>query len=292
MIYLIVGRPGEGKGMYAAWLARKMMKRGRSVYADYFLEGARPWLSWEDAATPAFRGAAFFGDEVGSTFNSRATLQLDPIVFAAATMHRKVQTDLYLTAQHLGFIDIQFRRLCHAVTMVKRFGPGGEAAIYRRQRPWFWQRPWWFDAATYLIEDYDETSELKPGAEPLYQQRVWYSRELAAMYDTTQVLIPPSLRERWAELCRTGERRAKLPRMRRGRDVPASALHDVHLPIRLDAKQASREGVAVGVDDVVFSRGFYSDGQLFDVPLIGEVQNGGNGNGSSEGRSGSALTGV
>lgn len=266
MIYLITGRPGEGKGMYAAWLARKFMKEGRKVYADYFLEGARPWLAWEDAATPAFAGSVFFGDEVGSTFNSRSTMQLDPIVFAAATMHRKVQTDLYLTAQHLGFIDIQFRRLCHAVTLVRRAGPGGERALYKRRRPFLWERPWWFVARTYLMEQFDDACELKPGQEEKeqYFDRVWWSKELAAMYDTTQVLIPPALRERWAELCGSAGARSRLPVMRRGRSVSQETAAGVVLPERVDAKRAASAALGVSVEDVMFSRGYYSDGQFVE----------------------------
>jgi Zonular occludens toxin (Zot) len=267
MIYLIIGKPGEGKGVFAAWLARRSLKQNKRVYADYFLAGARPWLSWEDCATPAFRGAVFFGDEVGSTFNSRQTLHLDPIVFAAATMHRKVGVDLYLTAQHLSFVDIQFRRLCHGVYVVKRHGPDG-GAVLAGARPRLWNRPWFFTARRYDMDQFDDsTDELRPGQ--LDQQkefrRVWWSRSLVASYDSSQLIIPASLIERWEVLCSTAEERARLPVMRPGRRVDEERYAGVALPERIDGKRAASAAANVGTVDVVNSRGFYSDGKVYGL---------------------------
>lgn len=269
MIYLITGRPGEGKGMVAASIARKLIKQGRRVYADYWLDGAQPWLAFEDAGTPAFRGAAFFGDEVGATFSSRSTMQLDPIVFAAMTIHRHVQTDLWLSGQDVKFIDLQFQRLCHEVLVCEKVGPAGEEYLARihqvkaggrsRQRvrgPRLWEHPWWFNVARHKMTrtpDGDPVLEIKP----FDSYSVLYRKRLAAMYDTDALIIPPSLQERWKVLCATAAARAELPVMRRGQQLKQEWLDGLHLPERVDGKKAAQQAAHVDINDVMLSRGFY-----------------------------------
>lgn len=291
MIYVISGRPGAGKGMFLSWVARRERARGRTVFADFWMPGAKPWLAFEDIASPAFAGAVFLSDEVGSQFNARNTMDMDLLVFAAATQHRKLGVDVYLVAQSVQFIDVSFRRICEAFGFMHRLGPDASRRLVAGQKLHLWQRPWLFWCDWFRGDQLDDSGAVRGTQQPNMREWFLWSSDLAGAYDTRQIVMPRELIERYKEQVQTASTRAGLPDMA----VGSSYLKDVFQFVRLPApRESMRETMKrakgdADVAELVRWRGFYA---VDDPEPDGDGGHAGAGVGSPDGGGVAAVSSV
>ena len=274
-VIILTGRPRQGKGIAAAWFAQQAMSSGRTVVADYFMEGALRLYSYNDIASSHFQACLFIFDEAGSTFAARETMSLDQLVFASATMHGHVGVDVIMQAQSLMFVDIQWRRLAEFVIVVKRFGPDGHynvKAILSGEKPeitngkvrdtrvpWY-KRPWFHRLEYYHVMDFNEYGELKANAKPRKTQWIMWTRKLARMYNTQQIMVPPHLAKAYeVEVSNSFIRRWSTKPMRKGEVLSQHEL--AHIPTQVfvnkdgDIEQDHRSAY-----DIALARGYYDDG--------------------------------
>jgi len=113
MITGYVGRPGKGKTLLMTWDLRKAMKRGRIVYANYPVLGARYWENLEQ--TYGVRSGIIAMDEAGSIVNSRKWEKLPDDVVRQWQQSRKLGLDLFFTAQSFTGVDKILRGICNLV---------------------------------------------------------------------------------------------------------------------------------------------------------------------------------
>jgi hypothetical protein len=237
------------------------------LYADYWLAGARPWLDWSYIATPAGRGGLYLADELGSSFSSRKTLDVDPAAFFAGSMMRHMHSRVIGCAQNLAFIDIQWRRLCSTVVVVHRKGTDGSKAL-RLNTSFFLWRPWYFVAHYYRITDFDDAGNLFPTAEPFRTVRFRWRKEIAELYDTTAMMIPPELSQRWREICQASLELSLLPPMKRGLEVgdvfDDPSMVELQVPKQVRGREDKSERPR-GARTIAAARGLYVDPDLRDV---------------------------
>jgi len=113
MITGYVGRPGKGKTLLMTWDARRAMRRGRKVYANYPVLGAFFWTSLEQ--TYGVRNGVIAMDEAGSIVNSRKWEKLPDDVVRQWQQSRKLGLDLLYTAQAFTGVDKILRGITNLV---------------------------------------------------------------------------------------------------------------------------------------------------------------------------------
>lgn len=279
-ISIVTGTPRSGKGMVCAAIALIEMRRGRRVCADYFLHGAYPWVAWEDCCSPAYAGSLFIADEVGSSYSARDTMDLDMMVFAAATMHAKQGVDMILQAQSLMFVDIQMRRLAADIMVVHRVGFNGHRLVEKDKKTankdWslldslasIWMRPWFFIVRHYFVTDFKEDGELKATARARYTDYYFWTRERAMAYNTQQLVIPDHLRARFESASMDAQERSlRLPPMERGKVYDPSDFLGIPTYERQPRRETIKDKYKTPLmDDIVRARGFYSEGENWATP--------------------------
>lgn len=115
MIIAYTGMPGGGKTTALAWRAMKAQKQGRMVFSNINIKGTYK-ISFEDIINYRFpEGCDIIIDESGRWFNSRKWATLPEDVFDLFTMHRHLQTNLYIAVQSFARIDKSLREVVELV---------------------------------------------------------------------------------------------------------------------------------------------------------------------------------
>ena len=115
MIIAYTGMPGGGKTTALAWRAYKAQKQGRMVFSNVNIKGTYK-ITFEDIIEFRFpEGCDILIDESGRWFNSRKWASLPEDVFDLFTMHRHLQTNLYIAVQSFARIDKSLREVVELV---------------------------------------------------------------------------------------------------------------------------------------------------------------------------------
>lgn len=105
MLRMIYGPTGSGKNQLLVHLGLRSIAKGRPVYTNFALNGARRLLDIRDCIVPDFAGALFLFDEAGTSQDARSTFENDEMVKATLSQHRKNVrpgfggVDIYMTTQ-------------------------------------------------------------------------------------------------------------------------------------------------------------------------------------------------
>jgi hypothetical protein len=276
-IWCVYGPIGSGKNQALIRFAERAMSK-RRVYANFALDGARPLLDVRDCVAPAFAGSLLIWDEVGSQFNARATMDADEMLLATLSQSRKNRVDVIYATQHPRFVDVQLRSLTFAYIEVERVGPTGETIADPEFSPRWWQRPflftmrpWWFNLAYFLPDDFSDDWELKPGAEAFKTEWFLFSVARSSRYNTLERVRPRHLWDRWDAQCASAGPRAELPafRVERGH-VQVQSLgpeYELAIPAHVSRKRAPAAAADVAAVDVLREWG-YEVGEDASAPAV------------------------
>lgn len=193
----VVGRPGGGKTVCLTWLGCSALARGLRVWSNYavdreslrwwlyFRGGLRSheeleeavdrWRYWEgpDELEGVREGVLLF-DEAHLWAFSRRWQELPFELVWWWSQSRKRRVDVYFSTQRWESVDAQLRDLA------------AEVWHARRRLAWWW---------VYVVTDpQGRDRRLRMGL-----RWVPYDPLLLAVYDTEEVLVPPSWRARWEQ---------------------------------------------------------------------------------------------
>ena len=113
---LYFGIPGAGKTTFAAYLAKKDMKKGRKVWANFGLTGAYK-CDKGDFGKYLMSDGRLIIDEAGLEFDNRKRdMTPDEIYFFK--YHRHYQLDVDFFSQGLD-VDIKIRKLARHIYLIK-----------------------------------------------------------------------------------------------------------------------------------------------------------------------------
>lgn len=125
-INLCYGYPGAGKSTYAAWLARKFLKKGIPVYSNVAITGCYILDPREDLGKYLIKDCVIIVDEASIEFNNRDFKSFPKNCISFFKLHRHYGCEIYVFSQAYDDTDITIRRLCHNIywirnTMLKWF---------------------------------------------------------------------------------------------------------------------------------------------------------------------------
>jgi zona occludens toxin (predicted ATPase) len=113
MIEGAVGYPGSGKTYYAIWRAKKEMKKGRTVYSNFGIEGALPITP--DSMFDIAPGSFVVLDEAQNWFGSRNWSQFGNKYMEFFSQTRKKEYTLLWLSQDVSSVDKTIRDRTHLV---------------------------------------------------------------------------------------------------------------------------------------------------------------------------------
>lgn len=97
------GLPGSGKTYYLAKIGLDAIAKGRTVFANFKLTGAKYFCDIFDVIN--IRKGVILIDEINLSFPSRIWDKLPPQFLYFWSQTRKMQLDIYFTSQHPDRVD-------------------------------------------------------------------------------------------------------------------------------------------------------------------------------------------
>ena len=113
---LYFGVPGAGKSTFAAYLAKKDMKRGRPVWSNFGITGAYK-VDKSDFGKYLMTDGRLIVDEAGLEFDNRKMSMTDDEIYFFK-YHRHYQMDIDFFSQGLD-VDIKIRKLARHIYLIK-----------------------------------------------------------------------------------------------------------------------------------------------------------------------------
>lgn len=113
---LYFGVPGAGKSTFAAYLAKKDLKRGRKVWSNFGITGAYK-CEKKDFGKFLMTDGRLIIDEAGLEFDNRKMSMTDDEIYFFK-YHRHYQMDIDFFSQGLD-VDIKIRKLARHIYLIK-----------------------------------------------------------------------------------------------------------------------------------------------------------------------------
>ena len=161
-LYGVVGRMGGGKSYFLALAASTCRKQGRAIYANYELEGASRYHSWQELMMVPKKSVILM-DEVHLWWPSEAW-RCPPEIMAFVSQIRKQGITFFWASQHEEFVAKRLRRLTFGYWKCEHFRRGHRYTL--------------FDGVGYGTAK----------AQRLARMNVVRSKEVMASYDTLAIL--------------------------------------------------------------------------------------------------------
>jgi len=120
IISVYFGVPGSGKTTFAAYLARKDLKRKQRVFSNVPITGAFQMDCKNDLGKFQIVDARIIVDEAGIEYNNRKYKELDQASIKFLKYHRHYQTAIDFFSQSHEDMDITIRRLAQKYYVVKK----------------------------------------------------------------------------------------------------------------------------------------------------------------------------
>lgn len=114
---LYFGLPGAGKTTFAAYLAHKDLKKGRTVYSNVPITGTLQ-VDKEDIGKVMILDGRLLWDEAGLDYDNRKMKMTDEEIYFFK-YHRHYQMDVDFFSQGLD-VDIKIRKLARHLYLVKQ----------------------------------------------------------------------------------------------------------------------------------------------------------------------------
>lgn len=119
MVQGYVGLPGTGKTYWLAKTGLDAIKKGRDVYANFHLDGAKYFNRLDQIK--AVRKGVILIDEINLSVPSRMWNKLPSWLLYFWSQTRKFDLDIYWTAQSLARVDKVVREISNFVWQFKNF---------------------------------------------------------------------------------------------------------------------------------------------------------------------------
>jgi len=167
MVQGYTGLPGSGKTYLLAKRASEAMKKKRPVYANFGLAGAKHYAKLNDVFE--VRKGVILVDEINLVCPSRFWNKFPPELAYFWSQTRKMELDIFWTAQHIDRVDKIIREISNYVWWCRQFPFG----IHR--------------AKCYLPEQIGKEKALCYDSE-------WFKidKKIAEIYNTYEILGLPS----------------------------------------------------------------------------------------------------
>lgn len=120
IISVYFGVPGAGKTTFAAYLAKKDMKKGGKVWSNVPITGTYQLDCKADLGKHMIVDGRIIIDEAGIEYNNRKYKELDQAAIMFFKYHRHYQTALDVFSQSHEDMDITIRRLAQTYYVVKK----------------------------------------------------------------------------------------------------------------------------------------------------------------------------
>lgn len=114
------GVPGSGKTTFAAYLAKKDLKRNKKVWSNVPITGTYKLEPQEDLGRKMIVDGRIIIDEASVEYNSRAYKQMSQAAIKFFKYHRHYQTAIDVFSQSWDDMDVTIRRLTQKMYVVKR----------------------------------------------------------------------------------------------------------------------------------------------------------------------------
>lgn len=118
-INLCYGYPGSGKSTYAAFLARKFLKKGITVYSNVAIKGCKILNPRLDLGIYDTSDSVILIDEASIEFNNRDFKSFPKTCISFFKLHRHYHCQIYVFSQSFDDTDITIRRLCHNIFWIR-----------------------------------------------------------------------------------------------------------------------------------------------------------------------------
>jgi hypothetical protein len=176
MIEGTVGYPGTGKTYYSLWRAKKEMSKGRPVYANFGIDGAKritPETMFDVEA-----GAFVVLDEAQNWFGSRNWAHFGNRYMEFFSQTRKKEYGLLWLSQDISSVDKTIRDRTHLAH---------EMSAYWKA---LFGHPLYFSCKTYYGAKNVGKEQHRAGT-----KMIWFKKEVADSYDTNEIItsreLPP-----------------------------------------------------------------------------------------------------
>lgn len=120
ILSIYFGVPGSGKTTFAAWLAKRDMKRGHDVYSNVPITGAYKLDCKEDIGKHMICDARVIIDEAGIEYNNRNFKSFGDTETYFFKYHRHYQCAVDVFSQGYDDMDKKLRVLAQRLYVVKR----------------------------------------------------------------------------------------------------------------------------------------------------------------------------
>jgi len=128
MVEGFTGLPGSGKTYFLSRLGLEALKKKRQVFSNFKLSGAERFLKLEEVFN--VRKGVILVDEINLVCPSRFWNKFPPELAYFWSQTRKMELDIYWSAQHIDRVDKIIREISNWVWWLRKFPFG----LYRARR--------------------------------------------------------------------------------------------------------------------------------------------------------------
>lgn len=169
MIEGAVGYPGAGKTYYALYRAQKELKKGRAVYSNFAIAGAKPITP--ESMFDIEPGAFVVLDEAQNWFGSRNWSQFGNKYMEFFSQTRKKEYTLLWLSQDVSSVDKTIRDRTHLIHQMNAYWKS------------LFGHPLYFTCVTYYGAKNIGKEQHKAGG-----KMIWFNKDTANSYDTHEVV--------------------------------------------------------------------------------------------------------
>lgn len=177
MVEGFTGLPGSGKTYYLAKLGIEALKDGRQVYANFKLEGAQYFQDLSEVFS--VRKGVILVDEINLVCASRFWNKFPPELAYFWSQTRKMELDIYWTAQHIDRVDKIVREISNWVWYLRWFG-------LRNKKNSDYKTTFFYRARCYLPEQINKEKK------QVFDSRYFRTKkEIYSKYNTYEMIALP-----------------------------------------------------------------------------------------------------
>lgn len=211
---IIEGKPGQGKSLYTAKLAQRLIKRNMKIagkyaifrpvvsnikFAPWFEEWAGPFLEYWNTTTEVvqLRNVDLLWDEIATELDSRNFANLSEELKRFLSQYRKRGVDIYANTQDFSMIDARARLMVTRVATLTKLMGSRDPSATKPNIKHIWGLVLIRDVENILADD-PQKKRYKLGFNVF-----WIDKRDIEIYDTTQdiPLSPPLPLRKEVRLC-------------------------------------------------------------------------------------------
>lgn len=199
---VIEGRPGQGKSLYTAYTALRILKRNKLWHDKYGRQKRKLYSNirfnqeveeeyegyieyWTDVEVlTQIRDSDVIWDEIAVHLDSRMFASLSSGMKRLLSQYRKRGLDIYSNTQDLGMVDINARRVISGAKTASKIIGSSDPSASKPEVSKIW--------GLIMLRDIENFAETNPEKKKyaVIPEFLFITRELVELYDTTQDIGP------------------------------------------------------------------------------------------------------